>query len=67
MSLSLEESQELNRLEIAFEEAGGRGVELAERIDQLREKRDTDGYRGSLTVECPHCGGEVDVREARGL
>ena len=27
---------ELERLEVAFEEAGGRGVDLAERIDELR-------------------------------
>lgn len=38
--LTPEESAELTRLEAAFEEAGGRGVELAERIDALREKRD---------------------------
>lgn len=34
------DADELTRLEAAFEEAGGRGVELAERIDQLRAKRD---------------------------
>jgi len=31
-----ERRKELARLEAAFEEAGGRGVELAERIDELR-------------------------------
>jgi len=31
-----EEEQELERLEAALEESGGRGVELAERIDELR-------------------------------
>lgn len=29
---------ELERLEAAFEEAGGRGIDLAERIDELREE-----------------------------
>lgn len=37
--LTPDESAELTRLEAAFEEAGGRGVELAERIDELRAKR----------------------------
>lgn len=40
MGLTKQESVELARLEAAFEEAGGRGVELADRIDELRAKRD---------------------------
>lgn len=35
-----EDAEELARLEVIFEEAGGRGVELAEEIDRLRRKRD---------------------------
>lgn len=38
--LTPEEEAELADLEAEFEEAGGRGVELAERIDALRRKRD---------------------------
>jgi hypothetical protein len=34
------DSAELARLEAAFEESGGRGVELAERIDALRAARE---------------------------
>lgn len=36
--LSTEEQDELARLETVFEHAGGRGVDLAERIDYLRRK-----------------------------
>jgi hypothetical protein len=41
MPLNPNEQRELDRLEAAFEEAGGRGVELAERIDELRARRDS--------------------------
>lgn len=40
MSLTDEQQTELNNLEAAFTEAGGRGVDLAERIDALRRLRD---------------------------
>ena len=35
-----EDANRLEALEIAFEEAGGRGVDLANEIDALRAKRD---------------------------
>lgn len=35
-----EDAAELAELEAAFRHTGGRGVELAERIDELRAKRD---------------------------
>jgi hypothetical protein len=38
MTLSKDEKQELATLESEFAKAGGRGVELAERIDELRAK-----------------------------
>jgi hypothetical protein len=38
MSLTPEEDAELLRLEDEFEAAGGRGVELADRLDFLRTK-----------------------------
>lgn len=38
MKLTDEEAQELERLETAFEENGGRGVEIAERLDSLRRR-----------------------------
>jgi hypothetical protein len=40
VGLTPEEEAELADTEAAFEEAGGRGVDLAERIDELRRKRD---------------------------
>jgi hypothetical protein len=36
--LTPEEREELRQLEAAFEKAGGRGVDLAERVDYLRRK-----------------------------
>lgn len=41
MRLTGAETRELARLEHEFEAAGGRGVELANRIDELRTKRDS--------------------------
>lgn len=38
MSLSTEEEQEMERLEIEFEAAGGRSIGTAERLDFLRTK-----------------------------
>jgi hypothetical protein len=38
------EPPELQRLEAAFTEAGGRGVELAERIDELRKQANSGPY-----------------------
>lgn len=38
--LTTAEAEELARLEATFEELGGRGVDLAERIDELRAKKD---------------------------
>lgn len=40
MALDEQEQQELDRLEAAFDEVGGRDVELAEQLDRLRLKRD---------------------------
>lgn len=40
MSLDEHEQHELERLEAVFDAAGGRGVDVAERIDFLRTKRD---------------------------
>jgi hypothetical protein len=39
------DAAELRDLEAAFAEAGGRGVDLAERIDELRAQRDAAGWR----------------------
>lgn len=44
--LTPDEERELAGLEAAFELAGGRGVELAERIDELRAKRDGEEGHG---------------------
>jgi hypothetical protein len=49
---------ELVRLETEFEAAGGRGVELADRIDQLRRCascREPEHATCSLTPGCPCC------------
>jgi len=48
---------ELQRLEAAFAEAGGRGVELAERIDELRKRANTvwEGTKASI----PWAFGEI--------
>lgn len=43
MSLTEQEAAELLDLEEAFRASGGRGVDLAERIDHLRRKRDEPG------------------------
>jgi len=43
MPITDKEASDLVILETAFERAGGRGVELAEEIDALRAKRDTNG------------------------
>lgn len=74
-------AQELARLEIAFEEAGGRGVELAERIDQLRANERLEYIRGELRAERISWGelhelqslaehidpGDVELLEAAGV
>jgi hypothetical protein len=44
MSLTPDEHKELTQLEAAFNEAGGRGIELAERIDELRRKDTVRNY-----------------------
>jgi hypothetical protein len=55
----------LGKLEAAFEEAGGRGVELAEEIDQLR--RDLylllGGHRREITEELERRWNEDDGEE----
>lgn len=51
-----EKFSELARLEAAFDEAGGRGVELADRIDALREE--LEGLRN-----CDKCGRVTDAGE----
>jgi len=40
--LTPDEEQELHELEIHFARSGGRSVEVADRIDYLRAKRDDD-------------------------
>jgi hypothetical protein len=40
MALSPQEKKELARLQVEFDKAGGRGVDVADRIDYLVEKRD---------------------------
>lgn len=40
----------LDRLEAAFDEAGGRGVDLAEEIDELRYRRDFDFSTDNLVL-----------------
>lgn len=50
--LSSAEKKELRELEIHFRLEGGRGVDLAERIDELRAKRDGTG--------CVECGNFFD-------
>lgn len=51
MKLTPEEEAELTELETAFEQAGGRGVEMADRIDHLRRKRDLPAiHRTKYTV-----------------
>ena len=49
--LDSNEQAELARLEAAFEESGGRGVDLAERIDYLRLKRDGVDITVRMTVD----------------
>lgn len=51
MTLTQEEAKELARLEVAFDEAGARGVGLAEQIDALRVKRDRTPRRQSLWLD----------------
>lgn len=55
MNLNHQEQDELSRLEAIFDEGGGRGVWIAERIDELRAKRDQAAHPAA----CPHCGGTV--------
>jgi hypothetical protein len=50
MALTAEEQDELRRLEAAFDEAGGRGVELAERIDELRARRERERFLITVQV-----------------
>lgn len=49
--------EELNRLEAAFAEAGGRGVELADRIDALRADIEA-GVVEQLRADCEYSDGE---------
>lgn len=54
-----EDAAELQRLEAAFAEAGGRGVELADRIDALRAKRESP-----VPEDFPANRGEDQLAEA---
>jgi hypothetical protein len=46
MGLSREETEELAELWIAFEAAGGRGVEISERIDELTAQSEGRAWPG---------------------
>lgn len=48
--------QELKEAEIAFDAAGGRGIELAEQIDELRAKLDEDGDEADEDAHLNHEG-----------
>lgn len=55
-NLTSAEQEELDTLEAAFDFLGGRGIEIAERIDELRLKRakrpivDVDAAKKALTL-----------------
>ena len=63
--------QELYRLVVEFEAAGGRGVDLAERIDALREELELDEedvcdhpehrqvMNDRMQIVCTDCGEEL--------
>jgi|APSaa5957512576_1039674.scaffolds.fasta_scaffold48596_3 hypothetical protein len=55
------EKQELKLFEFAFESTGGRSIELAERIDDLRATvngdNDAQPAPDNLNRSCPSCGG----------
>lgn len=52
-----DDRKELARLEVRFENAGGRGVEIAERIDKLRSRRD---HRWVDDTDGDTCSGDDD-------
>lgn len=58
MKLNPTDQAELDRLMVEFDAAGGRGVELADRIDELTRRRDWDDRFDSLSDDerCQVCG-----------
>jgi hypothetical protein len=63
MPLSDGEQGRLSELEAEFEAAGGRGVELADRIDELRRQRDAVSWEVSVHNSFDAVDAEDAVRQ----
>lgn len=61
MSLTEDEAAELERLEAEFDAEGGRGVGLADRIDDLRRKRDEQPQTWRVEVRYDFTGTRSEV------